>query len=119
VREQHLRRVQSQFGKARFPHLHEAHLPDGRCRLQLVHRVRAPAPAQALHAFGDRTGRNDQHLDAALAKPGDLARPVGDGAAIEALARVGEQARADLHDDAPRIRERGHLPRPWRKSITA
>jgi hypothetical protein len=88
-------------------------------RLQLVHGVRTPAPSQALHSFGDRAGRNHQHFDAALAKLRDLARPVGDGGAIEARARVGEQARADLHHDAPRFRERRHRLPASRKSITA
>jgi kynureninase len=58
VREQHLRSADAMGREAALVRLHESHLADCRCGLQLVHRGGTPDPAEPLDAFGDRAGRD-------------------------------------------------------------
>src|SRR6266853_2175997 len=97
--EKHLRRMQAVLPEARLVYLHESHLPECGGGLQFVHGVRAPRPAQALHAFGDRTARNQDELLAALAKLRDLCCPARDGRRVEPSAPVGDEGAADLDDE--------------------
>ena len=52
MRQQHLRRVQPILAEAGFVHLHQPHLADGSCGLQLTDRSWPLLPTQALHALG-------------------------------------------------------------------
>ena len=105
VGEQNLCSVQAVPGKCAFIHLHQPHLADGCCCLQLMDRFRAFAPAQTLHAAGDGAGRNQHHLLALLPQHVDLARPVVDGSEVETSAVIGDEGRADLDDKAAGIGE--------------
>ena len=62
VGEQHLGAVQAVAAEAALVALREAHLADRGGGLQLVHGVRAPRPAKALHALGDRPARDQDRF---------------------------------------------------------
>ncbi|MCY1304978.1 hypothetical protein D9M68_813490 [compost metagenome] len=51
--QQHLRGANAIARELALIDLRQAHLADGRSRLQLVDFLRPAHPAQALHAFGD------------------------------------------------------------------
>ena len=56
MRQQHLRRVQAATRKAALPCLHEPHLADRCCCLQVMQAFRTLVPAHARHALGDSPG---------------------------------------------------------------
>ena len=87
-------------GEGVFIDLYQAHLPDGCRRLQFMHGVRPPAPAQPLHAAGDGARRHQHHFLALLSQIRNLPRPFANGFEIEAGAVVGDEGRADLDDKA-------------------
>ena len=98
--EQHLCGEKAVLVERAFVGLHQAHLPDGRRRLQFMHGIGTLFPAQTLHAFGDGAGGDEHHFATARAQGGDLLRPVGDGLNVQAGATVGNEAAADFDDDA-------------------
>jgi len=100
VGEQHLCGLQAVFAEGAFICLAQPHLADGGGGLQLVHRFRTLAPAQALAAFGNGATGNQHHLFAATTQFGDFRRPAGKRGVVEALAVVGYQAGADFDHDA-------------------
>mmetsp|Transcript_53734 Transcript_53734/g.126549 ORF Transcript_53734/g.126549 Transcript_53734/m.126549 type:complete len:235 (-) Transcript_53734:393-1097(-) len=60
--EQHLGAVQAVGTKLAFVHLRQAHLADGRRRLQLVQFLGPRRPAQPLHALGDGAAGHHHQL---------------------------------------------------------
>src|SRR5258708_16091880 len=86
-----------------FPYTTLFRSPDRCGGLQLVHGVGAPCPAQALHALGDCTARDQDQLLAGLAKLGDLSRPARDGGRVEARTPVGDEGAADFDDETLRF----------------
>ncbi|CAM2152434.1 hypothetical protein PT2222_280081 [Paraburkholderia tropica] len=107
VREQDLRRADVVFGETAFVDLREPHLPDRRRCLQFVDLTRSLAPAEALHALGNRA-RTDEHDFLALRAQGrDLRGPTADGRMIEPTAVVGDEARTDFHYQTPGIGDDG------------
>ena len=62
MREQDLGTAHAVFAQLGFVHLRQTHLAHGRSSLQGRHFARAGAPAQALHAFGNRTTGDHDHL---------------------------------------------------------
>ncbi len=103
VRQQHLRAAQAVFAQLRLVHLHQAHLADGGGGLQFVQFLRPRRPAQALHALGDGAAGDHHQLAPLMRQHRQLPAPVADGGGVEAAALVGDQAGADLDDDAPRL----------------
>src|SRR5712691_9050161 len=99
MREEHLRRVQSVLAEARFVYLHESHLPDRGGGLQLVHGVRAPCPAEALHALGNGAARYQHDFLTCPAQFGNLSRPAGDRGGVQPRAPVGHERAADFDDE--------------------
>ncbi len=88
------------LAKAGFVGFDQAHLADGSGGLQFVKRVRAALPAEALHAFRDGTARHQDDVLLAALEFGDLLRPARERGMVESLARVGDEAAADLDDQA-------------------
>ena len=114
VRQQHLGAAQSLLAQLGLVHLDQAHLTDGGSGLQLVDFVRASGPAQALHALGNgATGNHDDFARRAVGRVQrahqrrHLAAPFADRNFVQATALVGDQAGADLDDDAARIAQQG------------
>ena len=68
-----------------------------------MHRVRALRPAQALHALGDRAARHENRPFSRLVELGDLRGPAGDRGRVQAASLVGDERRADLHDQRFRV----------------
>ena len=91
VGEQHLCGFQPMPAKAGFVNLHETHLPHRRSRLQLMNRMRAARPAEALQAFGDGAARDQHDFLAHCAQGSNLLRPERDGGGIEAASVIGDQ----------------------------
>lgn len=102
--QQDLRGMPGMLGKARLPGLHQAHLANGRSRLQLVHGTRSHRPAQAAHSGRNRTRRHQHQLYASLVQRHHLFNPNAHRRAIQALAIRCQQRAADLHDPALRTR---------------
>ena len=100
VRQQHLRGMQAVLAEAALVDLHQAHLAHRGGGLQIVHRSGAFVPAEALHAFGDRAGRNQHDFMSACVERGDLARPVAERLEVQPGALIRHQAAAYLDDDA-------------------
>ena len=105
VSEKDLRGLDSVPSEVRFVRARQAHLADGRGRLKFMDLLRTLRPAEPLHAFGDRSARDQQHLLAEFPQPGHLGGPARDRLEVEAAAVVGHEAAADLHDDTPRRRD--------------
>src|SRR6185369_5065163 len=103
VRQQDLRAVQPVAAERAFVALREPHLPHRGRRLELVHGVRAPRPAQALHALGDGAARDDDDAPAQAPQRRDLLGPARDGAGVEAAALVRDQRGTDLDDEGARL----------------
>ena len=102
--QQHLRTGHAFFAQLGLVHLGQAHLPNSCSGLQLMHDGRARGPAQALHAFGNRTARDhdDFALDAifALHQSRQLTAPLLNGRLIQPSTFIGHQTGADLDHDA-------------------
>ena len=107
VGEQQLRCEQIVRAEARFIGLDQPHLADGGGSLQLVQGVRPPLPAEALHARGDGSAGNQHHFAAHPSQLGDLPGPARERIVVEPPALVGDQARANLDDDAFRLFQYG------------
>ena len=76
VRQQDLRGRRPSAPKVGFVRLRKTHLADCRGRLELVDLVRAPAPAEPLHALGDgAAGHAAAPACPSAMQPGDLCRP--------------------------------------------
>ena len=73
----------------------------------LVQGVRPPLPAEALHARGDGSAGNQHHFAAHPSQLGDLPGPARERIVVEPPALVGDQARANLDDDAFRLFQYG------------
>src|SRR5712691_4301124 len=82
-------------------YLHQAHLPDRRGGLQLVHGAGAPRPAQTLHALGDGAARNQEELLAGPPEFRNLSRPTCDRGGVEPRSPIGDQRAPDLDDETP------------------
>ena len=98
--EQHLRGADAVLTEGVLVRFAQSHLADGRRRLQFVHRLRPFGPTEALATLGDRAAGDQQHLLAAALEFGDFAGPARERAVVEAAAVVGDQAGADLDDQA-------------------
>ena len=103
VCQQHLGTAQTVFAQLGLVHLRQAHLPNGRCRLELMDFIGAVAPAQPLHSLGD--GATGDHDDFAPTthQLRQLAAPLPNRRLVEASAIVGHQARAHLDHNAAGI----------------
>ncbi len=105
--QQDLRGRQADPPKSGLVDLRQAHLADGGRGLQRRHLARPYGPAQAQHALGDGARTHHQDFLALLAQQRELARPLADRCLVEARAVVGDQAGADLDDDAPGLLDQG------------
>ncbi len=83
-----------------FVGLDESHLTDGRRSLQFTQGDWPFRPTQTLHTLGDGAAGDQHDFLALLDQRGDLARPARQAGQIEAAAVIGDQAAADLDDDA-------------------
>ena len=77
-----------------------ADCPDGGRGLLLGDRARAPREGQARHPGGDGP-RGHEHHFAPLAHAGDLRGQRVDAVGVDSRLRPGDEARADLDDQAP------------------
>ena len=102
VRQQHLGAGHAVRRQPRLVHLHQPHLPHRGGGLQFVQFLRPLRPAQALHPFGDGAAGHHDQFAPLVRQCRELARPVADGLGIDATAFVGDEAGADLDDDAAR-----------------
>ena len=91
MRQQNLRGAERVLAKRRFVHLHQAHLADGRRRLQLVNLMRPRFPAQPFHALGDGAGRHQQYFMAIMRQGSNLPYPIGNQRMVNARTVVGDQ----------------------------
>src|SRR5262245_29918175 len=80
-------------------YLHQSHLSDRCCGLELVHGARAARPAQALRPLGDGAARDDDKLLAGLAELRDLAGPARDRRSIQPCTAIGDERASDLDDE--------------------
>ena len=74
----------------------QAHLADRSCGLQFVDGMRALAPAQPLHAFGDGAARHQHHFAIQFTQLRDLRRPARERRVIQPLSLIGDQTGAHL-----------------------
>src|ERR1019366_3133846 len=88
------------LAEAAFIGLHQTHLTDRRSGLQIVYRSRTSAPAEALHAFGNRAGRYQHHFATAGVERGDLTRPIAQRVEVQSRTLIRHQAAAYFDDDA-------------------
>ena len=105
--KQNLRGVYAVFAEGGLVGLDQSGLSDGGGGLFFMNGLWAAAPAQALHAAGDRAGGDENDFASLFAQAGDLASPVADGIQVEACAVVGDECRADLDDQALGVGEAG------------
>ena len=105
VREQHLRGAEAVLAKR---DSYTWTSPSGRPRRRPAARASRAAgrPAQPLHALGDRAARDQHDLAAAARTSAAICRPSRRRPRVEAAAFVGDEARADLDDDAPGVAQR-------------
>lgn len=93
VGEQHLCAAHALLAQLGLVHLRQSHLPHRRSSLQFVDFLGARSPAQALHAFRNRTAGHHHHFawNTALAahERSQLATPFADGGFIKAAPLVG------------------------------
>ena len=112
VGQQHLGAAHLVVAQLGFVHLHQAHLPNGGGRLQLVQLFGAGFPAQAFHALGHGpAGDHDQLARRPLVathQRGQLAGPFPDGRLIQTAPLVGDEAGAHFDDNAPRFLNNRH-----------
>ena len=105
--EEQLRGVQTVLHESGFINFDQPGLADGGGSLFFVHGFRPAAPAQALYASGDSTGRNQDDLFAGCAQLGNLPGPVADGVEIKAVTVVGDEGGADFDNKAAGGGEKG------------
>ncbi len=105
--EQQLGGMQAVLHEGSFINFDQPGLADGCRRLFFVHGFRPATPAQALHATGNGTGRNQDDLFAGCAQLGNLPGPVADGAEIKAVTVVGDEGGADFDDQTFGMGETG------------
>ena len=129
--QQDLRGTETVFAEDRFIDLNEAHLTHCGGGLQFVHSMWPAGPPKAFHPFRNRTRRDQQDLQSALAEPRYLAAPALNGRDIKPSPFVCDQRGSDLDDDPsracrnrtsrhaqsahqrPRHRAPAHGARPW------
>ena len=109
MRQQDLRGAQPECRERRLVRLHETHLTDCGCGLQLVDRVRPRLPSEALDALGDCARRHEHHFAAFAGQRRDLLGPVGHRRVVEPSAFIGDERRPDLDDEPLRVSDDAHL----------
>ena len=84
----------------------QAHLTDGRSRLQLVDMRRTLFPAKAQDSFSNGARTHEDDLVAHLLQFRNLGCPAFDGLNVETATVVGDERAADLDDDPVRVLEK-------------